>query len=341
MHEIAFFYPTGHEAHYQRGHPERPGRIETIRQTLEKAGLWENFTHVDPIQVPTKVLHTSHDPVYLQKLQDASKLGARLDMDTYITPESWQLALNAIGGTFAVTQAVWRREAKRGFALSRPPGHHATHDQAMGFCLLNNVAVAAECLIQVEGAKRLAIIDIDLHHGNGTQDIFYDRPEVFFFSTHQSPLYPGTGALHETGEGPGENRNANLPLPPYSGDQALHSCLHSVIIPLLEKFKPEMLLVSAGFDAHWRDPLGQLLVSTKCHGEIISQLSTWADENCDGRIALNLEGGYDLEAAANSALAATQALLGQVWDDPLGPSPTPEESDWKDVIAQAKELWDL
>jgi acetoin utilization deacetylase AcuC-like enzyme len=341
MDDLHLFYPAGHEAHYERGHPERPGRIEAIRQAFEKAGLWDEFTHVDPKPVPIEVLHTAHDPIYLQKLQDASKLGTRLDMDTYITPESWQLALNAICGTFAVVQAVWRREATRGFSLSRPPGHHATRDRAMGFCLLNNIAVAAECLIQVEDAERLAIVDIDLHHGNGTQDIFYDRSEVFFFSTHQSPLYPGTGSLRETGVGPGENLTANLPLPPHSGDKALRTCMNAVIIPLLERFEPQMILISAGFDAHWLDPLGQLLVSTNCYGDIISQLSNWADKNCEGRIALILEGGYALEAVANSALAASQALLGTSWDDTLGLSPTPEQLGWKNIIAQAKELWSL
>lgn len=341
MDDLHLFYPAGHEAHNERGHPERPGRLTAIKQAFENAELWNKYPIVTPAFVSEEVLHSVHDPAYLEKFKAASQQGIRLDMDTYITPESWQLALNAAGGAVAVAKAVWRREAKRGFALTRPPGHHATPNQAMGFCLINNIAVAAEHLLQLEGAERLAIIDIDLHHGNGTQDIFYDRGEVFFFSTHQFPLYPGTGGLHETGTGPGENRNANLPLPPYSGDEALLSCLHSVVFPLLESFEPEMLLVSAGFDAHWRDPLGNLLVSTNCFGQIISDLRQWSDSHCQGRIALFLEGGYDLEAGANSALAAAQALLGQPWEDPLGPSRTPEESGWENIVAQAKDIWGL
>ena len=341
MDDLLFFYPTGHEEHSERGHPERPGRIEAIKQAFENAGLWDQYPHAEPAKISEAVLHGVHDPVYLKELKVASQKGQRLDMETYITPASWQLALNAAGGAIAVAEAVWKRAAKRGFAFTRPPGHHATPNQAMGFCLINNIAVAAEHLLQTQIAERLAIIDIDLHHGNGTQDIFYSRGEVFYFSTHQYPLYPGTGALDEIGTGAGEGRTVNIPLPPYSGNQAFTSCLHSVIFPLLDKFKPQMLLISAGFDAHWRDPLGNLLVSTNCYGEVVAALSDWADINCQGRIALFLEGGYDLEAGAQTALASSRALLGQPWDDPLGNSPTQEESGWQDTLEQAKVIWDL
>ncbi|MDH3944282.1 MAG: histone deacetylase, partial [Anaerolineae bacterium] len=324
--------PDGHEAHYERGHPERPGRVEAIKAAMEEAGLWDAYPHLKPIDVPQEVLHSIHNPDYLANLQDAAESGRRLDMDTYITPHSWQLALNAIGGACAVAAAVRKREAKRGFSLSRPPGHHATADRAMGFCLLNNVAVAAEYLIQIEGADRLAVIDIDLHHGNGTQDIFYPRGDVLFVSTHQSPLYPGTGHLNEVGMGDGEGATLNLPFPPYSGDLAFEAAVQKIILPLLDRYQPEMILISAGFDAHWRDPLGHLLVSTSGYANTISALVQWADENCSGRILLNLEGGYDLEASADSALASTQVLLELPWEDPLGPSPTQESTAWESVI---------
>ena len=287
------------------------------------------------------MLHKVHEPAYLERLQNTVESGQRhIDADTYLTQSSWQLALNAAGGAATVAQAVWHGEAKRGFALSRPPGHHATPNRAMGFCLLNNDAIATQAVLNA-GAKKLAIVDIDLHHGNGTQDIFWERSEVLFISTHQYPLYPGTGLLNETGSSEGAGKTVNLPLPPYSGDEALLACIQQVILPMLNRFQPEMLLITAGFDAHWRDPLGHLLVSADGYGKMLSILSQWADENCQGRIIMMLAGGYDVEAGAVSALAATQAMLGKEWKDPIGSSKIAEEGGWQTMLAQARHLWDL
>jgi acetoin utilization deacetylase AcuC-like enzyme len=211
----------------------------------------------------------------------------------------------------------------------------------MGFCLLNNVAIASEYLMQIAGAERVAIIDIDLHHGNGTQDIFWERGDVFFFSIHQYPLYPLSGTLEETGTGPGENTTANFPLSPLAGDEARITIIDEIIIPLLDRFKPDMILMSVGFDAHWKDPLGHQLASSGGYADIVRLLSLWADTHCQGRIAIFLEGGYDLEAGATSALAITQALLGKSWKDPLGKSSTPEDGRWVALVEQAKELWRL
>ncbi|MBW8011901.1 MAG: histone deacetylase [Chloroflexi bacterium] len=341
MEDIVFFYPSGHQAHNQPGHPERPDRVEAIREELENAGLWQAYPHLAPETIPDEVLHAIHEPGYLEMIKSSGAHSQPLDMDTYLTPQTWQLAYNAAGGAIAVAGAVWRREAKRGFALTRPPGHHATPNRAMGFCLINNIAVAAEYLLQKENAKHLTIIDIDLHHGNGTQDIFWQRGDVSFFSTHQSPLYPGTGALQETGEGAGEGFTVNLPLPPYSGDKAMKAAHMTIILPLLDRFQPDMILVSAGFDAHWRDPLSQLLVSTNCYGQLITGLVNWADRHCQGRIALILEGGYDLEAGSYSALAAVQALLEQTWQDPLGSGIESEEQVWQTTLDQARQIWGL
>ena len=343
MNELALFYPQGHEAHAERGHPERPARVEAIKDALTNAGVWEEHFFPEPTPLPDSVLHAIHTPEYLERLRAASEQGRRLDMDTYITPQSWGLANNGAAGAAAVANTVWNREAQRGFALTRPPGHHATPDRPMGFCLLNNVALAAEYLLQTQGARRLAIIDIDLHHGNGTQDIFYRRGEVFFCSSHMyAPgFYPGTGRLEETGEGQGANTNLNLPWPPHSGDQAISRAMEEIILPLLERFEPEMLLISAGFDGHWRDPLGQLLFSADCFGQIIARFAAWADKYCEGRIALVLEGGYDIEAGASSALAATHALLGRPWEDPIGPGPIAESDDWKAVLGRGKEIWGI
>ena len=339
--ELVFFYPAGHQAHFERGHPESPERVERLRQAFEEAGWWQIYPHLEPTLVPDDVLRSVHAPAYLEILQEASRNGAHIDMDTYTTPASWQLALHAAGGAIAIASAVWRGEARRGFALTRPPGHHATIDQGMGFCLLNNIALAAEYLIRKDGVQRLAIVDLDLHHGNGTQEIFWKRGDVFYISTHQSPLYPGTGDLDETGGGPGKGATANFPLPPGSGDQAFAGVMEDLIIPLLEQFAPEMVLVSFGFDPHWRDPLGSLLLSGAGYGWIISSLVRFSEAKCGGRIALFLEGGYDLDAGAVCGQAAVAALLNQAWEDPLGPSPQQESRYWLVMERRAREIWNI
>jgi acetoin utilization deacetylase AcuC-like enzyme len=341
MHEIVFFYPENHAAHYEHGHPERPERIETIRKALIEPGWWDAYPHLDPVEPADEVLSAIHEMNYLRILETTSSQGRHLDMDTYTTTASWQLALNAAGGALAVAESVWQRQAARGFALCRPPGHHATSNRGMGFCLLNNIALAAEYLQQMFGAQKLAIIDLDLHHGNGTQDIFWRRGDVLYISTHQSPHYPGTGLLRETGSGAGEGATANFPMPPMTGDQGFQTVMEEGIIPLLNRFGPEMLLVSYGFDTHWRDPLGNLLLSAGGYASLVASLTQWADQNCGGKIMLVLEGGYDLEAAVACGVGVTAALLREDWKDPLGPAPYPEGNGWRSMLAQAKTIWTL
>jgi acetoin utilization deacetylase AcuC-like enzyme len=345
MDELIFFYPQGHEGHYELGHPERPERVETIRTTFEEHGYWAQYPHLEPIKMSKDVLSAIHTPVYLSALEDISRKGVRFDADTYTTTESWRLALNSAGGAAAVSQAVWMGEAKRGFALTRPPGHHATPHRAMGFCLLNNVALAAENLIQMEDARRLAIIDLDLHHGNGTQDIFFSRGDVFYLSTHQYPHYPGTGWLNETGEDTGEMKTANFPLPPYSGDHAFITVMDEFILPLLDRFQPEMVLVSYGFDPHFDDPLGNLQLTSGGYGKLIESLVLWADENCQGRISLFLEGGYDLRAAEACSLAVVAALLGEniqhSYDQHVSFTEDDEPDTFYSILEQAKRLWEI
>lgn len=341
MHHIAFYYPQGHEAHYRWGHAERPERVEAIRRALTKADLWQGGLQIEPEKIPDSIFKAIHSQELLESIRSHSENDEDYDLDTFVTKASWQLALNAAGGAAAAARAVWRREASVAFALTRPPGHHATRDQAMGFCLLNNIAIAAECLFQSENAKRLAIVDMDVHHGNGTQDIFWERKDVLFISTHQSPLYPGTGQLGERGSGQGEGTKVNLPLPPFSGDQAFKVAYTEIVPALLDRFRPEMVLVSFGFDAHWRDPLANLQVSARGYGEAVTSLKDWARKNCDGRMAIMLEGGYDLEAAAACGLAVAQALLGTEISDSIGPAPQPESDRWSPVLEKAKEIWQL
>jgi acetoin utilization deacetylase AcuC-like enzyme len=338
---IAYFYPEGHEAHSQWGHAERPERVEVIRQTLIEERLWQKGTQVAPAPVSDAVLHAVHSQSLLDTVRSHSEREENIDPDTYLTKDSWRFALNAAGGAAVLAKVVWKREANVGFALARPPGHHATRDQAMGFCLLNNIAIAAESLIQIENAKRLAIVDMDVHHGNGTQDIFWNREDVLFVSTHQSPLYPGTGGLTETGGGSAKGTKVNLPLPPFSGDRAFQVAYEEIVPLILDRFQPEMVLVSFGFDSHWKDPLANLLVSAQRYGKAIASLKNWADRNCDGRIAVFLEGGYDLDAAKACGLAVTQALLGIEVSDKVGPATQPESEDWKPVLGKAREFWKI
>lgn len=345
MAELAIFYPIGHEAHQLPGHPERPERVRAIRNALVEAGYWDGISSLPPLAIDDDVLFGTHTRKYINVLKTACDHGAHLDADTYTTPASWGLALNAAGGALAVANNVWgnvelqKDNILRGFAITRPPGHHATAERGMGFCLLNNIALAAEFLIQQKGARRLAIIDLDLHHGNGTQDIFWSRNDVFYISTHQSPLYPGTGNLDEIGIGDGEGFTANFPLPPATGDQGFTTIMNELILPLVDDYQPEMILVSYGFDPHWRDPLGHLQLSADGYGGLISKLVYWSDRHCEGRIAIFLEGGYDLDAGYACTQAITSALLGKSWVDQLGPSPRTEGNSWRGVFDRAKKIW--
>ena len=351
MQEMVFFYPQGHQAHFEIGHPERPERVEALRQALRQAGWWEAFPHLEAlnleaeepgrIPLPLQGVHTER---YLEILREACQHGMHLDMDTYTTPKSWQLALNAAGGAMAVSRAVWNGESRRGMALTRPPGHHATAGRGMGFCLINNVAVAAADLLRGQStaqqapAQRVAIIDLDLHHGNGTQDIFWRREDVLYISTHQSPLYPGSGNLDEVGAGPGEGATANFPLPPGTGDEGFRAVMAEAILPLLDRYAPQMLLVSFGFDPHWRDPLGHLLLSADGYGRLMAALAEWADRRCNGKMALFLEGGYDLDAGGACIQTCMAALLGQPWEDVIRPPPRPQRNSCQADLKAARQI---
>lgn len=340
MDEIAYFYPEGHHEHYEEGHPERPERVEAILTALQNEGYWEPYPKIVPVGISDELLKSVHSAAYLNLLEMTCRRAGHLDMDTYTTPGSWELARQAAGGAAALASYIWEGKAQRGFALTRPPGHHATHGQGMGFCLMNNISIAAEYLIQTYSARRLAIIDLDLHHGNGTQDIFWSRDDVLYISTHQAPFYPGTGRLEDIGEGKGEGWTANFPLPLGSGDNAFITIMDELILPLLDQSNPQMLLVSYGFDAHWMDPLGQLLLTANGYGNLIQKLCAWADENCEGKISLFLEGGYDLKAASACSLAVTSALIGRPREDPY-PCPYKESNTWQYTLNRARSLWDV
>jgi acetoin utilization deacetylase AcuC-like enzyme len=336
-----YYFPFGHERHFTPQHPERPERIEVIKERMVARGWWSVYANLQSVEIDDHVLQKIHSPKYLQRLRNACERGEWFDQDTFLLPDSWEIALGTAGGAAAVARAVWAGNASTGFAICRPPGHHATHQQAMGFCLINNIAVVAEDLIQNFGAARIAIIDIDLHHWNGTQDIFWERGDVFYISTHQWPLYPGTGKVGDTGKGAGKMCTANLPFPPGTGDEGFLVSMDEFILPLLDEFKPEICLVSTGFDPHWKDPLGHLQLSAGGYGQCIQRIKTWADANCGGKIALFLEGGYNLEAMAACADASVSALLNLPYDDLIGQSPFGPTDRWHQVLAQAKDIWQI
>ncbi len=312
-----------------------------MRQELVDLGLWETFEFTKPVDDIEDALHAVHEQSLIDAIRRASSRGNNLDPDTYTTEISYDLALRTCAGTAAVACDVWDRNTDVGCALCRPPGHHATRKRAMGFCLFNNVAIAAQYLVKNRNAKKIAVVDIDVHHGNGTQDIFYRRQDVFYFSTHQYPFYPGTGWYDETGAAGGEGKTLNIPLPAYSGDQAMLTSINEVIIPMLDRYQPEMIMVSLGFDAHWKDPIANLLLSAETYGECIQLLKLWADKHCNGRFMIVTEGGYDLSAIRQSTKKVVGTVIGEQYDDDLGKSPVHEDFQWEKHIREIKSMWEI
>lgn len=315
----------GHEAHAQPGHPERPARLAAVADALRNDKTLADLLRIQGEPVSREALERVHDAAYLDGLQAMSANGGTIDTDTYLTPASFDLARQSCGNVLALVDAVLT-EGGTGFALGRPPGHHARPDQAMGFCLLSNAAVAARHAQAVHGAERVLIVDLDVHHGNGTQDAFWDDPDVFVVSSHQHGIYPGTGAFEESGGGAGEGTTLNLPLPAGTGDEIVD--LYRAVLPAVTaRHRPDLILVSFGADAHRLDPLGDLAVSTTGLVDMVGVLHESADMQCDGRLALTLEGGYHPEALA----AAVTGVLRRLQDpsapviDPFGPTRRPPQ----------------
>jgi acetoin utilization deacetylase AcuC-like enzyme len=272
------------------------------------------FVSLEPEEAPLKEIARVHDPRYLEDLREFCESGGgRIDPDTNVSEGSYRAARHAVGGLLRGVEAVLAGEVQNAFGLVRPPGHHALDQRSMGFCLFNNVAIAAQYLIEEHGLNRILIVDWDVHHGNGTQNAFYDDSRVLFYSSHQSPLYPGTGSLDETGAGKGLGYNVNLPVPPGSGDAVMEQAFTQILEPLAERYEPEFILVSAGYDAHWRDALHatNLMVSTSGFAAMTERVKHLADTFCQGRLALTLEGGYDPAALADSVQATLRVLAGE------------------------------
>jgi acetoin utilization deacetylase AcuC-like enzyme len=288
------------------GHPERPDRLRAIARVLED----EAFAALDRVEAPegdeATILH-AHPAEFVARVRSAiPETGiARIDADTTASPRSWQAAITAIGAANAAVDDVFEGRADNVFVAARPPGHHAEKTTAMGFCLFNNAAIAARHAQKKHGAGRVAIVDWDVHHGNGTQDIFWDDPSVLYCSTHQMPLYPGTGATSEVGAG----NVVNAPLSPRTGSDLFRDAMQSRVLPAIDDFAPDLIIVSAGFDAHHLDPLAEINLTEDDFDWATGQLMERAGRHCGGKLVSLLEGGYDLQGLAFSVAAHVGRLM--------------------------------
>jgi acetoin utilization deacetylase AcuC-like enzyme len=296
-HDACLAHDTG------SGHPERPQRLSAVIDAL-RSEIPDLDWHSAPRAGRVELLRV-HAPELLDMVLETHPTGIQaLDPDTMLSPDSPEAALRAAGAVVAAVDAAMNGSAARAFCAVRPPGHHATATTAMGFCLFNNVAVAAAHAIERHGLERVAIVDFDVHHGNGTQDIFEHDPRVLYLSSHQAPLYPGTGDARERGAG----NLRNAPLAAGTGAQGFRNAWLTVLLPAIDDFRPQLVLVSAGFDAHWRDPLAQLQLEAADLSWLTGELAHLADRHAAGRMVSTLEGGYDLQALAECSVAHVMAM---------------------------------
>lgn len=332
---LVFAPATGHtKAH----HPESHRRTAVLMPALERSGILPDLRKIDPTPATVEQLRRIHTVEHIQYVEQVSlRGGGLLDQgDTYVTPDTFELATLAAGSCCAAVDQIITGQAQNGFALVRPPGHHAETDRVSGFCIFNNVAAAARHAQVVHSVKRVAIIDFDVHHGNGTQDIFFEDDSVLFISIHlYAPyFYPGVGGMYEVGIGRGKYFTMNIPLPPQVGDRGYGRAFTDLIGPKLKQFAPELILVSAGFDAHWQDPLAMAGLSLSGYATITRMMIEYAREFCQDRILFVLEGGYQYDVLSNGVVNTLYALLGKdMIHDPFGPMPG-REHDISELIDQ-------
>ncbi len=301
-------------AHDTGAHPEQPARITAIQRELEDRG-WLGFARLQSPAVDRSVLTAVHPLSYVEAIERvAARGGGQLDLDTVISEGSFEAALRAAGGAVRLVEMLVAGEAPVGFSSHRPPGHHASQANAMGFCLFNNIAVAARYALDRLGLQRVLILDWDVHHGNGTSDVFHSSDQVLFVSIHQSPLYPGTGPASDVGSGPGKGFTVNLPVPAGSDDAVYLSLVEHVVAPLVRAFEPQLALISAGYDAHRDDPLAECHV-TEAGFAAMTRSMQRACRVLDAPVGCVLEGGYALGALARSVAATLEALGGPVTAD--------------------------
>ncbi len=317
--KIGIVYHPDYLLHSNDQHPERKERLEHINNALEETGMLKNVERIVPVPADVEDICLVHDYDYIQSIEEACLSGRRfLDMDTYIVPESYRVALLSAGGALTGLRTIFAKDdhlSGKVFVFNRPPGHHAERNRAMGFCIFNNVAVAAKVARRDFGLEKIAIVDWDVHHGNGTQHTFEDDPEVLFISTHQSPAYPGTGRVDEVGQGRGEGFSINVPLPVGCGDMEYAMVFDQVVLPVLDQYKPELLIISAGQDAYHRDPLAGMSLTEQGYYNMARVLSSAGQRWSNKRILLCLEGGYHLQGQAGIVVQVLNALGN--WNLPL------------------------
>ena len=325
--------------HTQPGHPESAQRLEAILAELESSGVLASLQHIPSRAATLEELAYVHPISHIERAKQISQAGGGyFDLDTYATRDTYDAAATAVGSLIDLTLAVIDGQVNNGFAFIRPPGHHAMPDEAMGFCIFSNVAIAAKAAQLQRGIERVAIVDFDVHHGNGTQAIFEADPTVLYTSTHQYPHYPGTGSLREIGRGQGAGFTINFPLPAGVGDEGFQKIYTEALIPVMRRFNPQLILVSAGYDCHWNDPLASLGLSLTGMAWISQTLVKLAEEVCAGKIVFALEGGYNLDVLSAGVANSVKALLGRDdFTDPLGKSPR-REPDLTEYLAEVKKI---
>ncbi|CAN5481876.1 histone deacetylase family protein [soil metagenome] len=300
--------PAGLDHLTPPGHPERPDRLRAVAATLAE-DRFSALTRGDAPEGDLDTVALCHDNHYVDELRHIAPTSgmAYIDGDTSMSPGTWEAVMRGVGGAVAATDAVMKGQASNAFVATRPPGHHAEINKAMGFCFFDNAAIAARYAQRTYGIGRAAVVDFDVHHGNGTQDIFWADPTVMYCSTHQMPLFPGSGASQERGE---HDTVVNAPLASEDGSVKFRAAFENLILPQLRKFAPELIIISAGFDAHFRDPLASLNVKAEDFGWVTRQLMDVADGSAGGRIVSVLEGGYDLQGLKESVASHVTALMG-------------------------------
>ena len=308
---VGFYdHPVFREHDSGAGHPERPQRLDAVRRGIRQAGLEPRLRMMTPRPATREELRTVHTAGHIDRVAETNGKTTRFDPDTQAGPHSYAAALLAAGSVVDAVDRVLVGEIDRVFCAVRPPGHHAEPDRAMGFCLFNNVAVGAARALAA-GLTRVAVVDFDVHHGNGTQDIFYDDPRVLYVSSHAYPFYPGTGGLDEVGEGKGEGFTVNLPLPATMGDGEYARIYRELVEPVVRAFDPELVLVSAGFDPHRDDPLAGMAATERGFAAMSASCLAAASGAAQGRAVFVLEGGYDLDGIAASTAEVMKVLLGE------------------------------
>ena len=292
-------------------HPESHHRLEVVYRMLEDEDMQDTFRVLSPRPATREELQLNHSSNYIDQVAStAGRSFCSLDPDTTTSPKSWEAARMAAGGVLVAVDRVMEGEIENAFALVRPPGHHAESNKGMGFCIFNNIAIAAHYARQKHLLERILIIDWDLHHGNGTQNAFYEDPQVLYFSTHQYPYYPGSGSVDEDGQGKGKGFTVNVPLPGGQGDQDFEAIFKEILKPIATQFKPQLILVSAGYDIYSQDPLGAMDVTPEGFATLTSLIMDMARSSCQGRVVITLEGGYHLDGLRDSVKATIKELRG-------------------------------